>query len=626
MTAPEGRHAALRHLLVELTGLRIGAWKVRRSCGLYLLVAERVRKFVFVVEEADPSQSPARLKKKIARAVGRMLDVRSPFEAGSGEGGAGRVVAFEVAWGDVQGMDYDNPLLVDGRIVLEAAMVARREFESMSHFQQFYSEMMYSAGWLLHQPIPKPGLQGDGALHALSESRSVPEMNLKAFVSPSGKSQDDRGRLEATTNVQNSLGARGQTVVDGSDESSECSDCSDWSSKTSQKAVTVYDYRTLTCHFSHSAMSSRLRPCVESDVRLLKLLEGGVPTWAVFLPACGFWYRPWMRTVTWLVFIAVSTISLACGFYDLYMNVPFLKSAVLRLIDAINLPAVDILEWLEVHVQVRLSILLTFLYGKSPLFVATLRVCGNAWKVISNFLRPIALSISNFLRHVATSGWQLLSPLVFGLKTFATSLLTCISWVLQSLLAMVQQPLAVLAYGAQCMAAAIEPLLSLVFVPWRLSMTMFLHLQKSCLSMFRVGRDVATTASAISASSQPGVAWTWEGVWASWLAIPADILALFRTSALKVAKAVRSVANVLFHILQNANQHRISLGLWLRHLWMVTRAWMVNWLVFLSFGWLSGKEDAAYRNARRQEVLRPLEVTEHAAEINCVQEGHKKLE
>ena len=157
-------------------------------------------------------------------------------------------------------------------------------------------------------------------------------------------------------------------------------------------------------------------------------------------------------------------------------------------------------------------------------------------------------------------------------------------------------------------------------------MAMLLYLQNSCLALFRVGRDVATATSAISASSQPSVAWTWEGAWAGGLAIPADVLSVFRTSALKVAKAVRSVANVLFHILQNANQHRISLGLWLRHLWMVTRAWMVNWLVFLSFGWLDEKDGAACSDVREQQPLCLPGIVERAAEIKWAQDGHEKLE
>ena len=72
-----------------------------------------------------------------------------------------------------------------------------------------------------------------------------------------------------------------------------------------------------------------LEICISSNVvqdneRLLKLYESGLPVWAIFLPTYGLYYRPWMRRMTWIIFIAVSIFSMACGFYDLYKNVPHL--------------------------------------------------------------------------------------------------------------------------------------------------------------------------------------------------------------------------------------------------------------------------------------------------------------
>ena len=61
---------------------------------------------------------------------------------------------------------------------------------------------------------------------------------------------------------------------------------------------------------------------VQNNESLLKLYESGLPVWAIFLPTYGLYYRPWMRRLTWVLFIAVSIFSMACGFYDLYKNVP----------------------------------------------------------------------------------------------------------------------------------------------------------------------------------------------------------------------------------------------------------------------------------------------------------------
>lgn len=61
---------------------------------------------------------------------------------------------------------------------------------------------------------------------------------------------------------------------------------------------------------------------MQNNERLLKLYESGLPVWAIFLPTYGLYYRPWMRRLTWILFIAVSIFSMACGLYDLYKNVP----------------------------------------------------------------------------------------------------------------------------------------------------------------------------------------------------------------------------------------------------------------------------------------------------------------
>ena len=67
--------------------------------------------------------------------------------------------------------------------------------------------------------------------------------------------------------------------------------------------------------------------CPQSDERLLHLYEGGLPTWAIYAPKLGLPYRPWLRTVTWLLFVAVSVFSLLSGFYDLYRHFPAFEQA-----------------------------------------------------------------------------------------------------------------------------------------------------------------------------------------------------------------------------------------------------------------------------------------------------------
>ena len=115
----------------------------------------------------------------------------------------------------------------------------------------------------------------------------------------------------------------------------------------------IFEYRTIMFNFDDEALPGMLRAAVEvsarhaglcrpssssspplsrlpglmamvaqSDERLLHLYEGGLPTWAIYAPKMGLPYRPWLRTVTWLLFVAVSVFSLLSGFYDLYRHFP----------------------------------------------------------------------------------------------------------------------------------------------------------------------------------------------------------------------------------------------------------------------------------------------------------------
>ena len=71
----------------------------------------------------------------------------------------------------------------------------------------------------------------------------------------------------------------------------------------------------------------------QGDERLLKLYESGLPAWAIYAPQYGVWYRPWLRRVTYLLFVLVSAFSLVMGFYDLYKNVPYLDKVRIAFLD-----------------------------------------------------------------------------------------------------------------------------------------------------------------------------------------------------------------------------------------------------------------------------------------------------
>ena len=68
----------------------------------------------------------------------RHLTTGSPFR--SSQTDAGCVLAFELEWKNIGGIDYSNPLCLPGRLVLESKSVLRREFCTVGscHFRSIY--------------------------------------------------------------------------------------------------------------------------------------------------------------------------------------------------------------------------------------------------------------------------------------------------------------------------------------------------------------------------------------------------------------------------------------------------------------------------------------------------------
>ncbi|KFM25672.1 putative NADH dehydrogenase [ubiquinone] 1 alpha subcomplex subunit 5, mitochondrial [Auxenochlorella protothecoides] len=148
-----------------------------------------------------------------------------------------------------------------------------------------------------------------------------------------------------------------------------------------------YAYRTISISFEEETLPGVLSSVIMSEDRLLRLYESGLPGWAVLLPRLGIYYRPWVRRVTWILFYIFSIVSLAAGFYDLYRNLPGVQALFNMVVARFWGPSV-LFRWLEAHAQVRLSLLLTFLLGKSEWLVVGVRLLRTAGRALSTLLGP----------------------------------------------------------------------------------------------------------------------------------------------------------------------------------------------------------------------------------------------
>ncbi|GAX78161.1 hypothetical protein CEUSTIGMA_g5603.t1 [Chlamydomonas eustigma] len=150
--------------------------------------------------------------------------------------------------------------------------------------------------------------------------------------------------------------------------------------------------------------------------------------------ACyGLPYRPWFRRAAYLLYLLISFVSMAFGFYDLYKNIPFVKAFVSRLLAQIHIPATAIFEWLELHTQFRLSILLTWLFSRSPLFSSLLHLVRSMGVLLLQLLAPVQAVLAEPLAAalapitaafsaMASHLCNILLPLCYTLRIVVTGL------------------------------------------------------------------------------------------------------------------------------------------------------------------------------------------------------------
>lgn len=332
----------------------------------------------------------------------------------------------------------------------------------------------------------------------------------------------------------------------------------------------VYRYRTVVLNWTDQRLPGMLRPIIQGNERLLRLHESGLPAWAVYAPQYGLFYRPWLRTITWLLFYAFSVFSFAVGFYDLYKVVPGLQVVMHRLMASVWLPPAAVLEWLEQHTQIRLSILLTYLFGQSKAFVWFMRWVQHFARIARAMLEPVSDMLGPPLamlgQALSAAGLTVASILQAGLAPVAALLLQCgallaaaLLPVAQLLQGLVTGPLVLLGGGLRQIGAASAAV-------WGVCV----EVGAGAVAGVAALAGTAKAGRAVGGATSQAIAGQ-----AFWLyIIPADAYEVLRTSAVKVAKAAQAVAKFFLQICDNVVRHRLTLGLRAQRAWRRIQRWL----------------------------------------------------
>lgn len=90
------------------------------------MLLELKREHLDVICQCGSQAQPRRLL-----SLPSHLHARSPFRTTSDLARDYQVVAIEIDWKDVCGLNYHNPLCMDGRLVIEAARLTKRQFTNV---------------------------------------------------------------------------------------------------------------------------------------------------------------------------------------------------------------------------------------------------------------------------------------------------------------------------------------------------------------------------------------------------------------------------------------------------------------------------------------------------------------
>ncbi|KAH9314174.1 hypothetical protein KI387_022801, partial [Taxus chinensis] len=144
----------------------------------------------------------------------------------------------------------------------------------------------------------------------------------------------------------------------------------------------------LIFRFSDAWLPFELKQIITSDLRLLRLLESGLPSWVIFFQSYPIFcqlYCPWMRPLARTLYILISVVTVLIGFYDLYKNVPVLKATAARICG----PLFDWIEAWEMISRLKYLGTMLFLQNFEKAFKWSLTIIRTVRQLVSLLTRPM---------------------------------------------------------------------------------------------------------------------------------------------------------------------------------------------------------------------------------------------
>ncbi|WOH03466.1 hypothetical protein DCAR_0622864 [Daucus carota subsp. sativus] len=314
---------------------------------------------------------------------------------------------------------------------------------------------------------------------------------------------------------------------------------------------TQYKDVLLLFRFNDPHLPYKLRDIITSDLRLLTLLECGLPSWVIFLqsyPVFCHFYRPWMCPLARTLYVLISVVTVLIGFYDLYKNVPVLKAAASRFCG----PLVDWMETWEMVSRIKYLGTMLFLHNSQKAlewFMTTMRTIRSFFRVLTQPVAgPIAMCwqlIDPFwdmfvlvAQNVGTLIWVVVDSSADILENFAKTVLFPLWFILSFIWSIATSFFRIIWNILYIPFSFLQGLSSVLFV---ILSNVYELIKDICLfmsSIFRFASSADVTVSSYEVSM--------------WRTMSKDLFS-------KVFRALRSVLNGFVAFFIACNRHRLSI-------------------------------------------------------------------
>ncbi|KAG8640565.1 uncharacterized protein LOC110629068 isoform X3 [Manihot esculenta] len=498
-------------------------------------------------------------------------------------------IVFEVSWTNVRGINYLNELQTDTSLALEAKIMQRWEFDSIEQAASCISL------WFLGTPTEQLHLKeylepGKGEIFydakedfsrpiSVDDDDSSCDDNLGvediSSCCPGGNSSVLHGTTENKTSdlhtppptgpykrrkVTMSTGTGGGVDFHSEEAQGGIEDLLDNSETYTNDCVSTVDakqYRDVLIlfRFNDRDLPFKLREIVMSDLRLLTLLEAGLPSWVLFLqsyPGFCHLYRPWMCPLARALYVLISIVTVLIGFYDLYKNVPVLKATASRLCG----PLFDWIETWEMVSRIKYLGTMLFLHNFQKAITWVLMVTRTTRSFFSIFTQPLVEPLMEFLGFLLPM-WNVLVGVVESLCSIISVVTGSICDVVIDLIQLTLWPLWLIISMIWSIATTIlYPILwilwEILFAPIRMVLAVASYVALICAWIFESIGDIWRSMSGIFHLASASEATTRTSEISIWRSLWNDLFS-------QVFRALKSIFYGFGAFFAACNRHRLSI-------------------------------------------------------------------